>query len=497
MSNSVTRRLTEMKAKALGRQPLRFQVELKPISVVDVPKGVTEAAFAYQRGAKQGRSKAAKTTTLFKDGPRFMAKEYAFKVQRLGADDKRSTFGKIRVDLAQFCSVEATEPREICLPLKPHGGLRISIHATWLRNCQPEQDTMTEISCMSLGPSLASSEDHAFGPVDQDLSGFDDEEKVKALHAGQSADPQPSPQKAAAAAKKPPYAAAGGSLSHRRTNTAGQLQFGATPAKSFTAVDEASMFTPVQKATLGRSSSLPTHRKSHSEPMSPLGECDLDTPLSPASPEDYDTVVKESYATLVTSDEDDDEERRGQGFMSSVGRWTGWTTTKKRLSPQDLKSPLSRSSGALRSATNLMTTEREAEAISKETDVDILRHRCGQALRERDQERKLRCEAERAREKMAEDVKILSQAKAMLCERLSVAEDHLAQQLEVARRAEEQGQDSLTLSLVQTKLLLAQANYHILELKGKNRTLMCKMTAMEAELHAMLDQTKVQRKQTV
>lgn len=37
------------------------------------------------------------------------------------------------------------------------GTLRISIQATWLRNSSPENDTMTEISAMSLGRSGTSS----------------------------------------------------------------------------------------------------------------------------------------------------------------------------------------------------------------------------------------------------------------------------------------------------------------------------------------------------
>ena len=41
---------------------------------------------------------------------------------------------------------------------RPQGTLRCSIRAVWLQHVQPELDGMTDLSCMSMGKSVASSD---------------------------------------------------------------------------------------------------------------------------------------------------------------------------------------------------------------------------------------------------------------------------------------------------------------------------------------------------
>lgn len=48
---------------------------------------------------------------------------------------------------------------ERCVVLcRPQGTLRCSIRAVWLQHVQPELDGMTDLSCMSMGKSAASSD---------------------------------------------------------------------------------------------------------------------------------------------------------------------------------------------------------------------------------------------------------------------------------------------------------------------------------------------------
>ena len=48
---------------------------------------------------------------------------------------------------------------ERCIVLcRPQGTLRCSIRAVWLQHVQPELDGMTDLSCMSVGKSVASSD---------------------------------------------------------------------------------------------------------------------------------------------------------------------------------------------------------------------------------------------------------------------------------------------------------------------------------------------------
>ena len=62
------------------------------------------------------------TATMYKENDSILAKEYYFKVQAIsgGANKKRSTFAKTKIDLAQYCTCESNEPREVYIPLRWH-----------------------------------------------------------------------------------------------------------------------------------------------------------------------------------------------------------------------------------------------------------------------------------------------------------------------------------------------------------------------------------------
>jgi len=59
---------------------------------------------------------------MYKEGGRILPKEFSFKIQNVrgnGAEASRKTIGKIKVDMAQFCTAdEAAVPQEVYLQLK-------------------------------------------------------------------------------------------------------------------------------------------------------------------------------------------------------------------------------------------------------------------------------------------------------------------------------------------------------------------------------------------
>jgi hypothetical protein len=95
---------------------------------------------------------------------------------------------------------------------RPSGRLHLGVRGTWLKNCAPDQDALTDLSRLSLGPSMPSSSaagEQVWTPVMllqcarrmkmrdcfccwseswcfwmvQDLSGFDDHAMLRAAHA--------------------------------------------------------------------------------------------------------------------------------------------------------------------------------------------------------------------------------------------------------------------------------------------------------------------------
>lgn len=62
-----------------------------------------------------------------------MPKESVFKVQTISGKhgEKRKTFAKCKIDVAQFCSCEATGSKEVVLPLR-------YVQKPALNNCNPQ-----------------------------------------------------------------------------------------------------------------------------------------------------------------------------------------------------------------------------------------------------------------------------------------------------------------------------------------------------------------------
>eukprot|EP00891_Asterochloris_glomerata_P007174 jgi/Astpho2/7174/fgenesh1_pg.00113_%23_17_t len=156
----------------------------------DLPGRPSKCSLAWQRGAKLQYTAAAfvdgqehvvywdetlkQSTSMVKDGHRFLPKEYSLKLQAVGqgkGGEQRQTIAKCRLDLARYCSCDQVFAQEVTLELKPQGTLRCSIRAVWLQHVQPELDGMTDLSCMSMGKSAASSD---LVMAEQDLEGFDD-----------------------------------------------------------------------------------------------------------------------------------------------------------------------------------------------------------------------------------------------------------------------------------------------------------------------------------
>lgn len=76
----------------------------------------------YPRFQTRVHLSGLQTCTMYKEGGRILPKEFSFKIQNVrgnGAEASRKTIGKIKVDMAQFCTAdEAAVPQEVYLQLK-------------------------------------------------------------------------------------------------------------------------------------------------------------------------------------------------------------------------------------------------------------------------------------------------------------------------------------------------------------------------------------------
>ncbi|KAJ9518897.1 hypothetical protein QJQ45_026267 [Haematococcus lacustris] len=91
------------------------------------------------------------TATIYKDADGMQKKEYTFKVQSVvkgsKGEDERKTLGKVKVDLAAFCTGELDPtPQDVFLQCRPHGKLKVSIKAAWVKNLHLDPDAMTEVT---------------------------------------------------------------------------------------------------------------------------------------------------------------------------------------------------------------------------------------------------------------------------------------------------------------------------------------------------------------
>lgn len=68
--------------------------------------------------------------TIYKDGNHMVAKDFSFKIQSVSKDskDERKTLGKVKVDMAEFCTGQVDpQPQDVFLQLKPHGKLKVRV----------------------------------------------------------------------------------------------------------------------------------------------------------------------------------------------------------------------------------------------------------------------------------------------------------------------------------------------------------------------------------
>ncbi|KAK9903423.1 hypothetical protein WJX75_005200 [Coccomyxa subellipsoidea] len=483
MVSSVGRRFLDAKQKLKGRQPLRFQLELIPYFAEGVPSNIKKASFLWQRGPKLQVTDLVEkatdgivhwdqvlkqTSTMYRDGNDFAQKEYSFKLQGVkgeGKDEKPTTFAKTQIDLAAYCSCETSGTRELIVELRPSGRLHVGVVATWLKNSAPEQDSLTDLSYLSLGPSGPSSTLTG----DQDLSGFDENSTaLKALHG--------SPQKRVAFSQSLSMpaprrtAAAGPSTADRGLRSAksfapslGSDTVLGTPAlqrtsmpplqvdtpKSFAGfqtipLEENELITPTIPRKTRGDLRVNLHHRSKSEPVTPdafmsIPEDELCTPTERRSAD-----LEEAYSTLLSSESEDE----AAGPVASVRRW--WTGKKPKRPHSELYSPRAEDAQAA-------ATAAELEAIYRETDVDSLRARCKALMEERNAALRQCTQLQHKVLCMDRNVESLELAKRGMQDRLAVSEDRL---MRLTRN------DTMT-SLVQAKLKLAQTDYSNLELQAR------------------------------
>ncbi|BDA50230.1 hypothetical protein COCOBI_15-3590 [Coccomyxa sp. Obi] len=487
MAPSVGRRLADAKQRFKGRQPLRFQLELTPYFADGVPSNIKRASFLWQRGPKlqytsfsdtstdgtvHWNDALTQTSTLYRSGNTFAQKEYSFKLQGVkgeSKDERPRTFAKAQIDLAAYCSCESSGTRDLIVELSPHGRVHVGVMTTWLKNSTPEQDSLTDLSYLSIGPSGPSSTVAG----DQDLDGFDEQPALKATpqrkvafsHSLSMPAPKRPSRSFSIPAGGPPTTnrelrstkssmtllrqdnAVVGTPALERTKTMPTLQVD-TP-RSFAGfqtvpLEESDLVTPTIPRRPRDDLRANLHRKTKSEPVTPDMALSIpeDEPCSPPAPERRSTDLEEAYSTLLSSESEDEG---GAGPVASVRRW--WTGGKPKR-PQMPHSPFSDAAEAARVA--------ELDAINRETDVEALRARCRALVQDRDVAQQERAQLHRKIMRMDRDLEQMELAKKGMQERLAVSEDRL---MRITR------DDTMT-SLVHAKLTLAQTDYDNLELQA-------------------------------
>ncbi|KAL6754969.1 hypothetical protein V8C86DRAFT_2688664 [Haematococcus lacustris] len=215
---SLGRKLQNAAQKARGRQALQYQFEVIPYFVGEIPSGIERVLFAWERGGKLFVTDAEtvnqtthavfwkqylrQTATIYKDADGMQKKEYTFKVQSVvkgsKGEDERKTLGKVKVDLAAFCTGELDPtPQDVFLQCRPHGKLKVSIKAAWVKNLHLDPDAMTEVTegtevTEQSGASTSRKAHHHHHQApdraeadEQDLSGFDPEQADDAAAGAQ------------------------------------------------------------------------------------------------------------------------------------------------------------------------------------------------------------------------------------------------------------------------------------------------------------------------
>jgi len=183
---------------ARGRQALKYEFEIIPVHVTDLPTTATHVLFAWERKNKLFVTEPEKITqatrsvffkqylhqeaTVYIENGKPLPKVYTFKLQSAGKGDKadgdRKTIAKAKIDLAEFCSNEVNpRPTDVFLALQPSGKLKVTVRARWLKDAHVDPDALTEATELT-EPSMTSkgksqSRLSKSSKSEQDLSGFD------------------------------------------------------------------------------------------------------------------------------------------------------------------------------------------------------------------------------------------------------------------------------------------------------------------------------------
>lgn len=222
------------------------------------------------------------------------------------------------------------------------------------------------------------------------------------------------------------------------------------------------------------------HKRTSSSPLNLPVDIPEHSDGSPtfADAHDYDRVIKESYATLKSSD----DEEESAGIVRSVKTWWGGPKIKQPPKPDPNESPYGRPDPALQPVTNLVTSsDQEYEAVMREEDVQALQQKCRQLLRQRDADRQSRRQDLHHLERLQAQCESLGRAKAMMAERLAISEAKLLKM----------SHEDVVQTLVDTKMTLAQSEFQTLELQGRlkeeqarSSNLMSRLSAMESDYMA-------------
>ncbi|KAK9805009.1 hypothetical protein WJX73_000821 [Symbiochloris irregularis] len=454
----MSRRLKDLGQKTMGKRPLRFQIDLTPVHMDDVPPDIDMAAFSWERGPKMQYTDSAavsavgrrvtwnqtlrQTCTVFKDGKRFTTKPYKFKMQSVSEEgERRKTFAKTTIDLAMYCKdISGTNSQEVVIHMEPQGVMLMHIDTLWLKNADADQDSATEDSSQS-------------GSVDnphQDLRGFDDGSTTPGRQHVKSRSFGPATEAARAR----------------------YLPGGSTPS-------------PPGQSMNARSSSMHNlARGSSSSRMQPFPgvpgdqqwqqQSQAHSQQGAGTPYDSTPASTPSASPMKGHMQEGDEEAPGK---SSSRRW---------FRGKSAKNLAGKNSG---SSVQLMYSHApEPEASGQSQEIQLLHAppsesnadleaALQQAFQELDSERTMRRRAEQQAEAQA-------RAKEAMQKRLQVAEERLATL----------NREHSVQVLVESKLKLAQADYYALELQGalsqeqaRSQVLRKQLTALEADFQATLE----------
>eukprot|EP00201_Polytomella_parva_P014390 CAMPEP_0175066454 /NCGR_PEP_ID=MMETSP0052_2-20121109/16520_1 /TAXON_ID=51329 ORGANISM="Polytomella parva, Strain SAG 63-3" /NCGR_SAMPLE_ID=MMETSP0052_2 /ASSEMBLY_ACC=CAM_ASM_000194 /LENGTH=250 /DNA_ID=CAMNT_0016333163 /DNA_START=52 /DNA_END=800 /DNA_ORIENTATION=+ len=170
MGRTIGRRVADITQQARGRVPLKYEFEIIPFFCGEIPDGIQNVAFAWERGSKLFVTEAEpvnpathavfwkyylrQSATIYKENNEFLPKNYIFKIQSVKSKENgkevRKTIGKLRVNLSEYCTNQLDgEPRDVFLKLKPVGKIKLSIKATWQSDAVFDPDALTEVTSSS------------------------------------------------------------------------------------------------------------------------------------------------------------------------------------------------------------------------------------------------------------------------------------------------------------------------------------------------------------